>query len=531
MVPRRVGSVVSLGAAVAVALCIGVSAGAAPGGVASQEVEISEAQERLTEIRLEASVAFEKYNGELTKMNELEEEISATEKDLDEARDRAAEAQANLEEKASQVYRSGNVGFIDVLMGAEDFSEFAKRVDLWIKLLEDSREQFVKVRSAKEALEREQAALEKQRRERVHSVDAAVEQKEKAQTAEDEAEAYLESLNGEMQAMIEEQQARKAERVMAAAQQEIEAVEEVPVPQVDVDLAAQKAARQAAREAAAAEQEALEAQRAAEEKAAQRAAERKAAEEAAEEAERQAELAERQAAAEEKAAEREAARQAAEERRAEAEAARREAERAAAEEAAAKLAAQREAERKAQRQAEREAAEQAAAEQAAAEQAAAEQAAAEEAAAAAEEAEATAPETTPVDPATGETTTDPATGGTTTPPPTSGGSCGDTFGGVQPHVAEVGCAVRAQFGIQTIYGLRPGDPGDHGTGLALDFMVYSDAAMGDQIAEYLLANQGAYGITYVIWEQQINFGSGWQMMEDRGSPTANHYDHVHASFG
>jgi hypothetical protein len=35
----------------------------------------------------------------------------------------------------------------------------------------------------------------------------------------------------------------------------------------------------------------------------------------------------------------------------------------------------------------------------------------------------------------------------------------------------------------------------------------------------------------VIWQQRINFGSGWQLMEDRGGVTANHYDHVHVSFG
>ncbi len=90
--------------------------------------------------------------------------------------------------------------------------------------------------------------------------------------------------------------------------------------------------------------------------------------------------------------------------------------------------------------------------------------------------------------------------------------------------------MRAQFGLQTIYGLRPGDPGDHGSGLALDFMVYDDAALGDQVANYLLANKDRLGVYYVIWQQRINFGSGWQYMEDRGSPTANHMDHPHASF-
>ncbi|GAA1243589.1 hypothetical protein GCM10009676_31560 [Prauserella halophila] len=69
---------------------------------------------------------------------------------------------------------------------------------------------------------------------------------------------------------------------------------------------------------------------------------------------------------------------------------------------------------------------------------------------------------------------------------------------------------------------------DHPSGLALDFMT--TGATGDRIAEYVLANQSEFGVTYVIWEQRYNDGSGWSYMEDRGGTTANHYDHVHVSF-
>jgi len=55
-------------------------------------------------------------------------------------------------------------------------------------------------------------------------------------------------------------------------------------------------------------------------------------------------------------------------------------------------------------------------------------------------------------------------------------------------------------------------------------------ALGDALAEFALTRQGEFGISYVIWRQRINFGSGWEQMEDRGSITQNHYDHVHTSF-
>jgi hypothetical protein len=63
-------------------------------------------------------------------------------------------------------------------------------------------------------------------------------------------------------------------------------------------------------------------------------------------------------------------------------------------------------------------------------------------------------------------------------------------------------------------------------------MVYSDSAKGDAVAQYVIDNAARFGVEYVIWEQRIFLigGSGWTAMEDRGSITANHYDHVHVSF-
>jgi hypothetical protein len=80
-------------------------------------------------------------------------------------------------------------------------------------------------------------------------------------------------------------------------------------------------------------------------------------------------------------------------------------------------------------------------------------------------------------------------------------------------------------------GYRPGDGGDHGSGHALDIMVSGEA--GWEIARYLQAHAGELGITYLIYEQQMwmagDAAGSWEYMSDRGSPTANHFDHVHVS--
>ncbi|GHH43147.1 hypothetical protein GCM10017774_40650 [Lentzea cavernae] len=125
------------------------------------------------------------------------------------------------------------------------------------------------------------------------------------------------------------------------------------------------------------------------------------------------------------------------------------------------------------------------------------------------------------------TTTTPET--TTPPPPPPPPPCPTTLDGVKPHVAQVGHHIAGKFGVDDIGGAAGrGGSGEHPLGLALDFMV--DTATGNQLAEYVLANRKAFGVTYVIWRQRYNDGSGFTPMEDRGSPTANHMDHVHVSF-
>lgn len=86
--------------------------------------------------------------------------------------------------------------------------------------------------------------------------------------------------------------------------------------------------------------------------------------------------------------------------------------------------------------------------------------------------------------------------------------------------------------VNAVYGSRPGDPQDHGKGLALDVMVPVGSDLGDEVNEWLVYNFDALNISYLIWEQQIlmSANGSWKMMEDRGGVTANHFDHVHISF-
>ena len=113
---------------------------------------------------------------------------------------------------------------------------------------------------------------------------------------------------------------------------------------------------------------------------------------------------------------------------------------------------------------------------------------------------------------------------------------------ITPRMREVRNEIDSRFGPFPAIGCyRPGNDGEHPLGRACDFMLSTGGVMptvssiqkGYDIAAWAQANASRLGIMYIIYRQRIwdvrMAAAGWVPMEDRGSITANHYDHVHIS--
>jgi hypothetical protein len=111
-----------------------------------------------------------------------------------------------------------------------------------------------------------------------------------------------------------------------------------------------------------------------------------------------------------------------------------------------------------------------------------------------------------------------------------------------PRMIQVRDEIDRRFGPFPAIGCyRPGNDGEHPLGRACDFMLSSGGVMpsgpwvqrGYDLAAWAQANASRLGIMYIIYRQRIwdirMASSGWVPMQDRGSITANHFDHVHIS--
>lgn len=101
---------------------------------------------------------------------------------------------------------------------------------------------------------------------------------------------------------------------------------------------------------------------------------------------------------------------------------------------------------------------------------------------------------------------------------------------VSENIKKVHEAVCANFPEITSYGTFRSD-GEHSQGIAIDIMV--SGARGWEVAEFVREHYADLGVSYLIYSQRIwsveRSSEGWRPMEDRGSTTANHYDHVHVT--
>ena len=106
-------------------------------------------------------------------------------------------------------------------------------------------------------------------------------------------------------------------------------------------------------------------------------------------------------------------------------------------------------------------------------------------------------------------------------------------GGITDNASDVLRAICARFPQVSSYGgYRADSNSAHSSGRAIDAMI-SNQSVGWRIARFVRANAGELGVTEVIYSQKIwttqRSGEGWRGMSDRGSATANHYDHVHVT--
>ena len=127
----------------------------------SQELDANYQQALMNLVAVDSEV--NRYSTEIASTNQRQAEIQASiveeQKRLAEVQAQLTERQSILEKRLRGTYKSNDVGYLEVVMGAGDFSDFLNRVDMINTIADEDRNIVESVQEAKKTEEEKIASL------------------------------------------------------------------------------------------------------------------------------------------------------------------------------------------------------------------------------------------------------------------------------------------------------------------------------------------------------------------------------------
>ena len=214
-----------MNAAVAAVLAVGLSipvanAYAAPSD--DKQAEANAALEKLNQYQSELDQATANYESAHQEQLDAEAKVDEAQTKIEEKTAQIEKDQQRLGERARDMYRSGDTSFIDVILGASSFEQFATTWNMLETLNSNDAELVSETKTAR--VELEDAKKEAQEQAQVAS-DKAEEAKSIASSAETKAsemQSVYNNLSAEAQALVQQEQAaaEQAQQQAAAAAEE-----------------------------------------------------------------------------------------------------------------------------------------------------------------------------------------------------------------------------------------------------------------------------------------------------------------------
>lgn len=214
------------------------------GQMAEQTQKKNDAEAVIGNVSEKLRVIQDNLNAATNEYKSISSQLADTEKQIAEMQVKLKEEQAKLEKREKvfrvrirDIYMHGQLSYLDVVLGAKDFNDFANRVDLLRRVIAADMDLITAIRQQRDEIQQVQQELESQRqkqsvlKENAAQKKAEIEQHKKEQQAilykaeTDKAtaeEAYRE-LEASSQSIGEMLRQRAAARAAAAAAAEAEA--------------------------------------------------------------------------------------------------------------------------------------------------------------------------------------------------------------------------------------------------------------------------------------------------------------------
>ena len=213
-------SKVALNAAFAAILAVGLSVHAASAFAAPSDDKQAEAQaalQKLNQYQSELDQASANYEAAHQEQIDAQNRVDEAQKQIEEKTAQIEKDQQRLSDRARDMYRSGDTNFLDVILGASSFEQFATTWNMLETLNGNDAELVSETKTAREEL---QAAKQEAEEQAKVASDKAEEAKSVAEAADQKASEMQQtynSLSAEAQELISQERAAQEAQQQAAA--------------------------------------------------------------------------------------------------------------------------------------------------------------------------------------------------------------------------------------------------------------------------------------------------------------------------
>lgn len=185
--------------------------------LASAKAQAKDAREKLDELSTKLELATEDYEEAAQAVKNTESDIFDINIKLKKAQKQLDEAQKQLNDRAASIYRQDSLSIVDVVLGADNFSDLVTRLDMMQRLSQQDNELLISVRSAKAEISSAKSELIQKQTTQAEAQRKFEHKKGEAESLYAEQAAYLQSLNGTIKKLIEQERSQIAEQQEQAA--------------------------------------------------------------------------------------------------------------------------------------------------------------------------------------------------------------------------------------------------------------------------------------------------------------------------
>ena len=155
------------------------------------EAVIGSVFEKLRVIQQNLDTAMAEYKAVSEQLTQTENQIQKTQSDLDKAQANLSKRQGVLGNRIRDIYMHGQLNYLDVVMGAKDFNDFANRVDLLKRIINSDMDLIDSIMDERDQINKQKEILVVERQKQVQLKSESAKKKEEVEKHKAEQQAIM----------------------------------------------------------------------------------------------------------------------------------------------------------------------------------------------------------------------------------------------------------------------------------------------------------------------------------------------------